>query len=93
MKDGTYMSSAMNNDRPIPMGAMKVARCFSAANMKIVKTSCIVKNISMNRPCTTVVGFARVVATLNPPGWRPYTTPEAAIAPSICAMMIRMPRT
>ena len=33
------VSSAMNNDRPMPMGAMKVALCFSAASMKMVKTN------------------------------------------------------
>lgn len=33
------VSSAMKSERPIPTGAMKVPLCFSAANMKIVKTS------------------------------------------------------
>lgn len=31
----------------MPMGAMKVPLCFSAASMKIVKTSSAVRNISM----------------------------------------------
>ena len=33
------VSSAMNNDKPMPTGAIKVALCFSAASMKMVKTS------------------------------------------------------
>lgn len=47
------------------MGAMKVARCFSAASMKIVKANIPVRNISMNRPRATDVSSARVVATAN----------------------------
>ena len=63
-----HIISAMNSDSPMPTGAMKVARCFSLASMKMVNTSCAVKNISMNKPCTTVVGPPRVVATLKPVG-------------------------
>ena len=32
-------SSAINNDSPIPTGARYVPLCFSAASIKIVKTS------------------------------------------------------
>lgn len=71
MEGWAYINSAMNSDRPIPRGAMNVPLCFSAANMKIVKTNCIVKNISMNSPWATVVGPPSVVATLKPPGWMP----------------------
>jgi hypothetical protein len=49
----------------MPIGAMKVARCFSAASMKIVKTSSAVKNISMKRPRATFVSADNVVATAN----------------------------
>ena len=37
----------MNKDKPIPIGARKVPLCFSAASMKMVKTSMAVVNISM----------------------------------------------
>ena len=33
------VNSALNSDSPMPTGAMNVALCFSAASMKIVKTS------------------------------------------------------
>jgi hypothetical protein len=49
----------------MPIGAMKVARCFSAASMKMVKTSSAVKNISMKRPRATFVSADNVVATAN----------------------------
>ena len=49
------VSSAMKSDDPIPTGAMKVALCFSAAGIKIVKTSCAVRNLSMKRPRTIEV--------------------------------------
>ena len=35
----TYINSAMKSERPIPIGAIKVPRCLSAASMKMVKTS------------------------------------------------------
>ena len=53
--EGVPVSSAMKSERPMPMGAMYVALCFSAANMKMVKTSCAVRNISMKTPCTAFV--------------------------------------
>ena len=34
----------------MPIGAMKVPLCFSAANMKIAKTNSAVRNISIKRP-------------------------------------------
>jgi hypothetical protein len=49
----------------MPIGAMKVARCFSAASMKMVKTSSAVKNISMKSPRATFVSADNVVATAN----------------------------
>lgn len=50
MEEGTNINSAMKSDKPIPSGAMNVPRCFSAANMNMVKTNWIVKNISINSP-------------------------------------------
>lgn len=73
----------------MPTGAMKVALCFSAANMKMVKTSSAVKNISMNRPRTMEVSTREAgvedkpVVTFKGPGKRHETIPAAAIAPSI----------
>jgi hypothetical protein len=49
----------------MPIGAMKVARCFSAASMKMVKTSNAVKNISMNKPRAAFVSADNVVATAS----------------------------
>ncbi len=43
-------SSATNNAKPMPTGAMKVAFDFSAANIKTVKISSAVRNISIKRP-------------------------------------------
>ena len=43
-------SSATNNARPMPTGAIKVALLFSAASINMAKTSSAVQNISMNRP-------------------------------------------
>ena len=78
-------SSAMNNASPMPIGAMKVALCFSAANMKMVRRSMKVKNISMNRPRVIDVSRLRVVFTDSGPGNSPDTTAAAAMAPSSCA--------
>jgi hypothetical protein len=47
----------------MPIGAMNVARCFSAASIKMVKTSSIVKNISMKSPRATFVSDANEVVT------------------------------
>jgi hypothetical protein len=77
----------MNKARPMPIGAMKVERCFSAASMKMQKMSCAVKNISMNKPRTADVSGLSVVRTESGPGKSADTTPAAAIAPRICEMI------
>jgi hypothetical protein len=71
----------------MPIGAMKVERCFSAASMKMQKMSCAVKNISMNKPRTADVSGLSVVRTESGPGKSAETMPAAAIAPRICEMM------
>jgi hypothetical protein len=60
----------MKRDRPIPMGAMNVPLCFSAASMKIVKSSSGERNISMIRPWMTGVLLPRFVRTVRKPGKR-----------------------
>ena len=55
----------MNRARPIPIGAMNVARCFSAASMRMVNTRSVVRNISMKSPWARFVPSANVVATVN----------------------------
>jgi hypothetical protein len=67
----------------MPIGAMGVALCFSAASINTTKTSCIVRNISIKRPWTIDVSLLRVVVAKIGPGERPETTPAAAIAPRI----------
>ena len=86
-------NSAMNKDRPIPTGAMKVALCFSAASMKIVKTSWAVRNISMKRPWVTVVPCDNDVCTFSVPGNNGLLIAAAAMAPSICDMKSKIPLT
>jgi hypothetical protein len=71
----------------MPIGAMKVERCFSAASMKMQKMSCAVKNISMNKPRTVDVSGLSIVRTESGPGKSVDTTPAAAIAPRICEIM------
>ena len=83
----------MNSDSPIPIGAIKVPLCFSAASMKIVKTSCAVRNISMKRPRTTEVPADRFVRTRSGPGKRAETTAAAAMPPRICDITTNTPRT
>jgi len=73
----------MNKASPIPMGARKVPLCFSAASMKMVKTSSAVKNISMNKPRAMEVPPPRVVETFRGPGNKADVTPAAAMDPSI----------
>ena len=85
-------SSAIKRDSPMPTGAMNVPLCFSAASMKIVNTSCAVRNISMNSPCALLVPPLRDVVTARGPGNKALTIPADAIAPSICAMKTRAPR-
>lgn len=71
--------------RCLPTGAMKVPLCFSAASMKMVKTSWAVKNISMNKPCATVVPPPSVVCTFSLPGNMQLTSAAAVKPPKICA--------
>ena len=77
------VSSAMNKESPMPTGAIKVPLCFSAASMNIVKTSSVVKNISMKRACTIEQPPPSDVCTLRGPGKRQDTTAAAAIPASI----------
>jgi hypothetical protein len=72
---------------------MKVPLCFSAANIKMVKTSCAVKNISMKSPWTIVVFPPRVVRTFRSPGNMHWTKPAAAIPPRIWVINNKRPRT
>ena len=83
----------MNNARPIPTGARYVLRCFSAANMKMVKTSSAVKNISMKRACVVVVPAALLVPTFIGPGNKHDTTAAADMHANSWAMNNKIPRT
>ena len=85
-------SSAMNRDKPMPMGARKVPSCFSAASMKIVKVNCAVKSISITTPCAGVVPPPSVIPTLRPPWKSPYTIYEAMIVPTVCVTQRRAQR-
>lgn len=83
MENAIPASSAMKSARPMPIGARKVALCFSAASIKMVKINSAVRNISMKRPLITEVFGLRVVRTASSPGMSPDTTAAAAIAPII----------
>ena len=50
----------------MPIGARNVERCFSAANMKMVKANPAVRNISKKRPRTTDMPAPNVVAIKKP---------------------------
>lgn len=65
----------------MPTGAMNVPLCFSAASMKIVKTSSAVRNISMNRPWAMEVPPLRLVRTVNGPGKSAEHMAAAVIPP------------
>jgi hypothetical protein len=80
-------SSAMKSASPIPIGARKVALCFSAASMKMQKMSSKVRNASMNKPRTTDVFVDKVVRTARGPGNRAETTAAAQIPARSCVMM------
>ena len=82
----------MNNDKPMPTGAINVALCFSAASMKMVKTSSAVRNISMKRPRVTEVPILSAVRTSSGPGNSTLTTAAAEMAPSICDTVRSTPR-
>jgi hypothetical protein len=71
----------MKSASPIPTGAMNVPACFSAASMKMVKTNCAVRIISMKNPCAIVVVALNVVLTFNPPENRTLTRAAATIPP------------
>ena len=76
----------------IPTGATGLAWFRSAASMKMVKTSCDVRNISRNKPCTTVMSLLSDVDTRRGPGVKASTRPAAAMPPSIWVTMRSMPR-
>jgi hypothetical protein len=82
----------MNNESPMPIGAINVPLCFSAANMKMVKTSSAVRNISMKRPCVTEVPPPRFVRTVKGPGNKAEQIAAAVIPPSTCATNKKRPR-
>lgn len=76
------VSSQLKSASPIPTGAMKFPTCFSAANMKIVKTRTEVRSISIITPCAIVVVSDRVVATLRSPVNSACTTYHYMLAES-----------
>ena len=86
-------SSATNRASPIPTGATKVARDFSAARNKTVMTSSVVKNISMKSPCAMETLCDNVVCTANGPGNMQETKAAATIPPSIWAGSSKRPLT
>jgi hypothetical protein len=49
----------------MPIGARKVALCFSAASMKMVMMSIEVRNISMKTPWAMDTSSPRVVETFS----------------------------
>ena len=56
-----------NNVGPMPTGAMKVVRDFSAASIKTTKPSSEVRNISMNTPWVMESLFVnRVITAIGP---------------------------
>lgn len=73
----------MNRARPIPIGAINVPLCFSAASMKIVKTNSAVRNISIKRPRTIDVPPPKLVVKVMGPGKRAETIAAAAMPPII----------
>jgi hypothetical protein len=74
----------MNRASPMPMGARKVALCFSAASMKMQKISSAVNSISINKPRTMEVPGPNLVRTARFPGNRAETMPAAAMPARIC---------
>ena len=71
---------------PIPIGAMYVALCLTAASMTTVKTNKIVVNISMKQPCAMDVPPPSFRSTVIGPGKVADATPAAAMEAMICAM-------
>lgn len=84
----------MNKANPMPMGAINVARDFSAASMRMTKTSSEVRNISMKTPCAIVVPFVkRVMVNSGPlPGNKQELRAAPAIPPSSWAGKRNAPR-
>jgi len=74
------------------MGARNVARCFSTANMKITSKNWIVRNISMNNPCTIEVPAPKETLTSKGPGKRAETTPAAEMPARTWQGKTRRPR-
>lgn len=89
---GLPVSSAMKSESPIPIGAMKVPLCFSVANIKIVKVSWAVRNISINRPWMIEVPAPNFVCTAEGPGKSTETIAAAAIPPNIWETASKAPR-
>lgn len=71
----------MKRANPMPTGAIKFPVRFSAANMKIVKTSKVVSSISMSTPYAILVSGASVIEPFRPPAKRADTRNAPAIAP------------
>lgn len=65
---------------------MKVSLDFSAASMRMTKTSCAVMNISMKSPCATDMPGLRTVLTFDRSAPNiAATSPPAHIDASSCA--------
>lgn len=73
----------------MPIGARKVALCFSPASMRMVKHNIAVRNISMKRPRTTDVLQFSPVRTVSGPGNKPDTVAAAAMPAASCEMISR----
>lgn len=86
------ISSAMNRESPITMGVMNVPLCFSAASMKMVKTSKADRNISMNSPWMILVPPPSSVRTVKGPGRKVERIAAAVMPPRIWAMVRSAPR-
>jgi hypothetical protein len=58
---GVMHTHELSNEKvkPRPIGACNVPRCFSTANIKMVKTSCAAINISRKEPRTMEVPLPR----------------------------------
>ena len=83
----------MNSASPIPTGATKFPVCFSAASMKMVKTSKVVSSISIRTACALLVVAKGVVETLRSPVKSALTRKAPTMAPIICATTSRAART
>lgn len=87
----TPINSATKSESPIPTGATKVTLVFSAANMRMVNTSSIVKNISRKSPwAIEVPGASAQLKSTVSPGRRPRTAAAAAIEATTWAMNMKI---